>query len=257
MRFGFCTSPENFKFIKECGYDYAEMSLASLQGMSDGEFHNVCKICEDADIYVEAFNGMFGAVCLLGDNADRDNMIRDYLSKAFSRAAKLGGKVAVFGSGGARRRPDNLLPDIVLNRLCAVIRIIGEEAAKYGIKVAVEELNKNETNVINTLADAAPIIKAVGLSNVGCVADTYHILVEEGDFDSIVKYADIINHAHIACGLDRKPPSETFAEELKKIAAAFKTAGYSDRISVEAGSDDFKNDAVHSLAVLKKYFSEV
>ena len=53
MRYGLCTTPENFTFAKECGYDFVEMPLYILRDMSDEDFDTVCKTCDESDIKVE------------------------------------------------------------------------------------------------------------------------------------------------------------------------------------------------------------
>lgn len=254
MKLGICTFPENFKKAAELGYEYLEIPLIVLHDLSDSEFEDTKKEFKDMGISAEVVYSMFGNIKLLGDDALKEQELRRYLSKSFARAAELGTKIAVFGSAGARSRPDYMDEKTAFEQLCAVTKTICDEAAKCGIKVAIEELNSKETNIVNTLKDAQDLINAVDCSNLCCVADTFHILSQENGFESISKHASIIKHAHIACSKDRLSPSNEHAEELAKISAAFRAAGYNGRISVECAFHDFEAQASAAIKVLKQYF---
>ncbi|MEM8665071.1 MAG: sugar phosphate isomerase/epimerase family protein [Pseudomonadota bacterium] len=54
-------------------------------------------------------------------------------------------------------------------------------AAQKGIKLAVEPLNRFESYLINTVADAADIVKRVDEPNYGLLYDTFHANIEEKD----------------------------------------------------------------------------
>lgn len=253
MKYGICTTPDNFAVAANYGYDYVEMPLLLLYKMAENDFNEIYENCKNIGIKVETVYCMFGDIKLLGKNAIEEVLLREYLSKCFKRAECLGTEIAVLGSGNARRRPDDMDENTAFKQLCAAVRIICEEAEKCGIKVALEELNHKETNTINTLSDVSDLIKAVGIANIGCVADTFHILVEDGCFDGIPKYADMIDHAHIACTTERCCPNEEHADELMQIATAFRNADYNGRLSVECAFSDFKTQAAAAITALKKY----
>jgi sugar phosphate isomerase/epimerase len=58
---------------------------------------------------------------------------------------------------------------------------LGEHAATEGTVVLLEPLNRYEDHMVNTLADAAGLVREVGLSSVAVMADTFHMSIEEGD----------------------------------------------------------------------------
>ncbi len=83
-----------------------------------------------------------------------------------------------------------------------VIDTLGEvalEAKKRGISLGLEVLNRYETYMYNTLADARRTIKAIGTDNLTLHADTYHMNIEEEGFRKpLVEAADVLGYVHIS-----------------------------------------------------------
>ena len=50
-----------------------------------------------------------------------------------------------------------------------------------GVSIVIEPINRYETNYINTIQDALQFIKDVGRDNLGVLADTFHMNIEEAD----------------------------------------------------------------------------
>jgi sugar phosphate isomerase/epimerase len=58
---------------------------------------------------------------------------------------------------------------------------LGEVAAREGVSILLEPLNRYEDHMVNTLAQAAELARATGLESVQVGADTYHMNIEEAD----------------------------------------------------------------------------
>jgi sugar phosphate isomerase/epimerase len=58
---------------------------------------------------------------------------------------------------------------------------LGEVAAREGVLVLLEPLNRYEDHMVNTLAQAADLAAGTGLQSVRVGADTYHMNIEEAD----------------------------------------------------------------------------
>lgn len=79
------------------------------------------------------------------------------------------------------------------------LRAVGEEAAKCGILIAAEPLNRFEMHIVNTLDRAYALCLETGLENVGLLADTHHANIEELDpVAAFVRHADRIYNIHIS-----------------------------------------------------------
>ena len=65
-----------------------------------------------------------------------------------------------------------------------VMRRIGEQAARHGITIGLEVVNRYESNLLNTAAQAVAYARRVGLPNVTVHLDTYHMNIEEADLEA-------------------------------------------------------------------------
>jgi D-psicose/D-tagatose/L-ribulose 3-epimerase len=106
-------------------------------------------------------------------------------------------------------------------------------AAKAGIKLAIEPLNRFECYALNTAADAAEIVKRVDEPNYGYLYDTFHANIEEKDpVGVIAPTIDQIIHVHTSEN-DRGTPGKghvPWAETFK----ALKSSGYDGWYVIEA-----------------------
>jgi len=79
-----------------------------------------------------------------------------------------------------------------------VLRRIGEEAAQHGITIGLEVVNRYETNVLNTAAQAVAFARRVALPNVQVHLDTYHMNIEEADLESaLIDTGAMLGYFHI------------------------------------------------------------
>jgi len=70
-----------------------------------------------------------------------------------------------------------------------------EFAKKYNVQLTLEPVNRYESNFINTLDEGIKFVKRVGTPNLGILADTFHMNIEEiSIYDSIIKAKDYITH---------------------------------------------------------------
>src|SRR5437016_4457639 len=107
MRFGVCAGIEAVALLAEAGYDYVELSVAG-DLIPEGDavaWAEKCRAIEAMPLRPEAFNSFVRSGKIVGPEADRERL-RRYVQTALERAAAVGGKVIVFGSGGARHIPD-------------------------------------------------------------------------------------------------------------------------------------------------------
>ncbi len=67
-----------------------------------------------------------------------------------------------------------------------------------GITLGLEVVNRYETNLFNTAAQALDIVREIGEPNLGVHLDTYHMNIEEDDFDEPVRLCgDKLVYVHI------------------------------------------------------------
>lgn len=98
-----------------------------------------------------------------------------------------------------------------------------KHAAPLGVDLAIEPLNRFETDLVNTSAQACQMVKDIGAKNVGVHLDTFHMNIEEKCQYSAIKLAGKkLFHMHV-CENDRGAPGSgqvdwaCVAEALREI----------------------------------------
>ncbi|MBU4314131.1 MAG: sugar phosphate isomerase/epimerase [Actinobacteria bacterium] len=112
------------------------------------------------------------------------------------------------------------------------LRRCAERAKEYNIQLTLEPVNRYESNFINTIEQGIKFIKRVGVSNLGLLADTFHMNIEEVSiYDSIVQAKEYITHVHFA---DSNRWTPGFGHlDFAKIVQTLKRIGYQGHVSAE------------------------
>ena len=118
-------------------------------------------------------------------------------------------------------------------RACAGIAAAAERAAAHGVRLAVEPLNRYETDLVNTTRRGLDLCMETGAANVGLLLDTYHLNIEEKSVGDAIRAAgDRLFHFH-ACENDRGTPGTghvPWAEAFEALSAI----GYDGQVVIES-----------------------
>lgn len=251
IRLGVCCSPERLEIIRTLGYDYAEFSLAYLESLTEEDFRAVCDAIP-ADFRVEAVNCLLPREIYLSDERYDPQQCRAYLEKALGRAAELGAKIAVFGSGGSRNIPENADRERAMAQLTAFGHMLAEIAASYGILAVIEPLNRKECNILNSVHEALEFAKQVNEPNLQVLADLYHVSMEKEPISDLTEAGALLRHCHIANPDGRVAPAPSDAYDYRPFFDALREIGYQGRVSVEGGWTNFADEAKTALAYLRE-----
>ena len=119
-----------------------------------------------------------------------------------------------------------------LKRVC-------QYAEKRGITLALEPLNRFETDFINTCDQGLEMIAAVGSPVLKVHLDTFHMNIEEKDSPAAIRRAGKqLGHFH-ACGCDRGTPGNDHIN-WTGIAEALKKVKYDGDVVIESFTEDVK-----------------
>lgn len=260
MRFGICgsmvarqpdgTGVEIVEQAREIGYDYIELSLAHLAALPEADFNALRQRLAASGLVCEACNNFFPkAVRLTGSTVDWEQ-VRSYIGHAVGRAAGVGAQVIVFGSSVAKNVPEGYPMYRAWQQIDRVLHLAADAAGPRGITIAIEPLNRQESNIVNSVSEGLALMQRVNRPEVRVLADAFHMAKDGEDLSILQTAAGNLRHVHFARLEGRlfpSAPEPAFTDFFHHLAAA----GYTGRVSVEAFSQDFYRDAVAALAVLK------
>lgn len=119
-----------------------------------------------------------------------------------------------------------------LDYLREALQLLARRGARHGTPLIYEPLNRYETNLVNTLADGAQLLKSLSAPNVRLLADLFHMNIEVADIAEELRAAgDLVGHVHIADS-NRRPAGYGHTD-LAPIAAALRDISYDGYISAE------------------------
>jgi D-psicose/D-tagatose/L-ribulose 3-epimerase len=197
IKIGVCTNDS--ATAAKYGFDYIEPSAATIAAMSDDEFLDYTAEVLASPVRCEAFNGLIRRADLkvVGDDASL-SALKDYLEPCLVRCRRLGASVVVWGSAGSRNVPEGFSRERAWQQIVTFLRMAGDIARRHDLIVAIEPLRHQESNILNTGAEALKMVRAVKHPNIRMIIDYYH-LREENEDPRIVEIArHEIVHLHFA-----------------------------------------------------------
>jgi len=119
-----------------------------------------------------------------------------------------------------------------LGLLADALGPLAERAGRLGQPLLYEPLNRYETDLLNTQADAVAFLEGRGLGNVRLLCDLFHMAIEEVDPPATLRTVGRrIGHVHWAdsnrraMGLGHTP--------AEPLAAALRDVGFTGHLSAE------------------------
>ena len=147
-------------------------------------------------------------------------------------ASQLDTQVIIGGIRGKFEMENNAVPGSVIQGTKDSIRKCVEYAARRGVTLLLEIVNRYETNFINTVDEAVNLVKELEYDNLKILPDTFHMNIDEADFaESIARGGSLIGLIHFADS-NRLAPGHGHID-FDKIIEALNETGYSGCICAE------------------------
>jgi sugar phosphate isomerase/epimerase len=254
MRFGVCAGSDRAAAMAAVGYDYIELGAGGelVPDQDETVWSEKRRVLESLPLPCETFNLFVRGFKVTGPEAD-PAVQEQYVHTALARAAQVGGKIIVFGSGGARRVPDGYPREQAEAEILRFLGFCADAYEKTGVVVVVEPLNHNECNIINSVAEGSAYVRRINRPGVRNLADSYHMEVDGEPLEAIVRDADVLAHAHTA-DTGRVAPGQAGYDHVA-LFRAFHAAGYDARLSLECKWNDFDAEIGQALAHLKQAYT--
>jgi sugar phosphate isomerase/epimerase len=176
MRFALCNEVlAPLPFAAQCalaaaqGYDGLEVAPFTLaehpQDISDAQAAQFGRIAHDHGLAISGLHWLLvappGLSIVSEDDQARARTVA-FMRRLVELCALMGGKYLVHGSPKQRSVPPGSTPEQALARATECFAQAGAAAAAAGVVYCIEPLSTRETNLINTVAQAARIVDAVG-----------------------------------------------------------------------------------------------
>lgn len=236
------------------GYDYIELSLSEIVALPESAFASLVKRVNSSGIRCEACIYFFPRRIPLTGSQARLGRALAYAEEAMDRAARIGADTIVFGSSAARNVPAGFPMDAAWRQIVDLLQHLGPMAAQRGITIAIEPINKLESNIVNLAAEGLRLAKEVNHPNVQLLIDYYHLMLEKEDLGIIREAGAAIRHAHFAKVEGRTYPDRV-EDDYRRFFRCLRSIGYARRCSIEACTADFAADAPRALALLRQIVS--
>lgn len=236
------------KEIINSGYDFAECSVSLIMNISDEDFEKVI----ENKVKIKICNCFIPSQYRIIEDSEE---LWERIEKSLRRMEKLSTEIVVLGSGGARSIPENMDYNEGFEKLEKFLVKCADLAKNHNITIALEPLNRNESNFIPTVRSAYDLAKKLNHSNLKILADIFHMYVEKEDFSVISRTVDEICHTHINNPLTRTCPTSDKNEHIEAFASALLKSGYDRTVTIESSFDDFTSEINEAITYLRKVFS--
>ena len=115
------------------------------------------------------------------------------------------------------------------------LAIVSEEARGMGIRLAIEIVNRYESNLINTVAQAVAFLKMTGSDNLYLHLDTFHMNIEEADLMAALEMA-LPHLVYFELDQNNRGLPDQGAMDFSPMLNRLRAGGYNDIIGFEAFS---------------------
>jgi D-psicose/D-tagatose/L-ribulose 3-epimerase len=172
---------------------------------------------------------------LLSDD-DEVASTQDFLRRCIDVADRIGAPVVGGPMYSAVGRTWLLEPDErrrTIERLIEALRPIVDHAGEFGVKLALEPLNRYETSLINTAEQGLEVVEAVDSAALGLLLDTYHMNIEEKSPAEAIRLAGRhLYHVHASASDRGAPGADHF--DWRAFAGALRGVAYDGALCIEA-----------------------
>jgi D-psicose/D-tagatose/L-ribulose 3-epimerase len=256
VRIGYCGPLKDIDAVKAAGFDYMEVRTSEVAALSDADYATVAAKFRQVGLPVLSANLFIPSdIKVTGPNIDKERQM-EYVRRALDRVSRLGVRLVVFGSGGARQVPDGFSRQEAFQQLVDFGKRIAPEARSRNITIAIEPLRHQESNIVNNTTEALAWVNAVDDPNIQLMIDFYHFEVEKEDPANILQVKDHLRHLHMANPEGRVVPLKWDEYNYAPFFAVLRQIHYDRLISLEANTKDLPVEGPQAIALLHRAFGQ-
>jgi D-psicose/D-tagatose/L-ribulose 3-epimerase len=179
---------------------------------------------------------------------------RAYLDRCFDIATALGAGF-VCGPMYARVGKARQLPEDARKRewdlAVTELRAICKSAADRGLGIAIEPINRFETDMVHTVDDALRMIREIDHPAAKVMIDSFHMTIEEGNLGDAIRRAgtDLV---HVQVSENHRGVTGTGLTPWTDFRDALSDIGYSGSVVIESFTPD-NRDLAAAVCIWKRF----
>ncbi len=224
---------DKFPRFAEIGFDGVEIALQEKGDIDTGLINE--KLAENNLVCSSLCSLMGPGRDLRGNDSDIAGA-KAYLKDLVDVAVKLGTDTVVgphYSVVGLTGLKSSAEREADWKKVVAGLKDVGAYAGEKGVFLALEPLNRFETDFLNICTDAVRLCEDVGLDSIKIHLDTFHMNIEEKDSAAAIRLAGDRLYLLHASENDRGAPG-TGQVSWDSVASAIKDIGFSRWIVLES-----------------------
>jgi D-psicose/D-tagatose/L-ribulose 3-epimerase len=225
--------------IRGLGFDFVEIAIED-PALLDGKL--VARALRDNQLGVVAC----GAWGLQRDLTSDDSQLRqnsfEYIERCFDLCGELGATFLagpMYSAVGKARLVSSEQKTLEWNRAVENLRIVAKSAASRGLQIAIEPLNRFESDLVNTADDVVRLVDEIGHPAARVMLDSFHMTIEERNLkQAIASVGTRLLHVQVSENYRGTPGTgqtrwDDFSDGLRAV-------GYKGGISIESFTTENK-----------------
>lgn len=249
MRFSLCNEVvRDLSFAAQCdfaaalGYGGLELAPFTLGDdphlLSAERIAGLRRAAAEAGIAITSLHWLLVApsgLSITSDDAPTRTRTLDVMARLIGLAAELGATHLVHGSPAQRALPDGGARDAAVARGIEAFAFAAERAGNAGVTYCIEPLDRGQTAFVNTIAEAAAIVRAIGHPALRTMLDTCSAATTETEpLDALIARwlpTGLVAHVHLN-DPNRRAPGQG-AVRFGPVLAALRAQGYTGTAAIE------------------------
>lgn len=230
-------APELLRHVAALGFDAVELPLENAGDLTSDR---LCDVLVETGLTPYVVGAMAPGRDLVATTPDAVAATQDYLRACVDLAAAIGAAAVCGPFHAATGRVWRMTPE---ERSAAYaewrehLAPVVSYAADRGVRIGIEPLNRYETSMVNTVAQALEALDGLWGEGLGLALDTYHLGIEErSGADAIRSAGPHLAHVQV-CGNDRGAPGGD-QTDWPALLAALDEVGYDGPLNIESFTPD-------------------
>lgn len=260
---------EQCQVIGNAGYTGVEIASFTLvekgvQELSQSQRQQMVADMEEAGIECVGLHWLLApppeGLHFTHPNASRRKEAVAYLDELIDFCGDLGGEVMIFGSPDQRGTTGGLSVAEATNNFADGLAQVADHAQERGVTILVEPLGSEQTDVVNTMAEAMDVVRKIDHPAISTMFDFHNTPDETEPFPVLIeKYFDHLEHVHVQEMDGTYLGTGNAVEEFVPAFQTLKDLGYDKWVSLEVfdftpGGETIANE---SMATLREIESQL